>query len=194
MTFPVKGIETVDEKGDPYVRRDIDKWYAEQVDEKGNRVQLTLFMRALALIQRREVKEELSFFRLAAIHSAPWCEWDGVPQPPDKPPNDPERIRGYCVHNDYTFPTWHRVYMMLYEVSKLQWLVGQRCRSLTNRHSELCMTPCTNGSVVTFQPNFRVHGRKKPTNGVFHTGTLRAKLIDRHRLMTLLSPASVMTY
>ncbi|CAG7917753.1 unnamed protein product [Penicillium olsonii] len=109
MTVIVKGIETVDEKGAPYTRKDIDEWYIEQA--QGERIQLSLFMEALALIQGRELTNLLSFFRLAAIHSAPWCQWDDVPQPPE----DPDRIPGYCVHNDYTFPTWHRVYMMLYE-------------------------------------------------------------------------------
>ena len=115
MTVIVKGIETRDANGKPYLRKDIDKWYAEQV--KGNRIQLTLFVEALARIQQRHMEDLLSYFRLAGIHSAPWCKWDDVEQPPKKPTDDPKRIPGYCVHNNYTFPTWHRVYMMLYEVS-----------------------------------------------------------------------------
>ncbi|KAI9370863.1 Di-copper centre-containing protein [Aspergillus egyptiacus] len=110
MPVIVKGIETRDANGKPYLRKDIDKWYTEQVDG-GDRIQLTLFVEALALIQNRPLDDLLSYFRLAAIHSAPWCEWDGVKQPA----NDPDRIPGYCVHNNYTFPTWHRVYMLLYE-------------------------------------------------------------------------------
>ncbi|KAJ5812716.1 Di-copper centre-containing protein [Penicillium robsamsonii] len=110
MVFIVKGIDTHDTNGDPYLRKDIDKWYADQV--KGNRMQLTLFMEALALIQKRSLDDLDSYFRLAAIHSAPWCTWDGVEQPHV---DGPDEIRGYCVHNNYTFPTWHRVYLMLYE-------------------------------------------------------------------------------
>lgn len=63
----------------------------------------------------------LSYFRLAGIHSAPWCPWDGESNPPI-PPEDPDRIPGFCVHNNYTFPTWHRVYMLLYEVSRISLL------------------------------------------------------------------------
>lgn len=116
MPVIVKGIETRDANGKPYLRKDIDKWYAEQA--KGNKIQLTLFLEALALIQKRPLDDLLSYFRLAGIHSAPWCKWDDV----DQPPEQPNRIPGYCVHNNYTFPTWHRVYMMLYEVSG--WIRG----------------------------------------------------------------------
>ncbi|PKY00109.1 Di-copper centre-containing protein [Aspergillus campestris IBT 28561] len=113
MTFIVEGIPTRDSKGNPYIRQDIDKWYADQVEaKKGDRIQLTLFVEALALMQKRPLDNQLSYFRLAAIHSAPWCKWDDVPQPPVL---DPKGIAGYCVHNNYTFPTWHRVYMLLYE-------------------------------------------------------------------------------
>ncbi|KAL3436396.1 hypothetical protein BDV09DRAFT_184332 [Aspergillus tetrazonus] len=75
----VQGIETRDANGKPYLRQNIDKWYMKQV--AGDRIQLTLFMEALALIQRRDLDDLKSYFRLAAIHSAPWCEWDDVPQP-----------------------------------------------------------------------------------------------------------------
>ena len=105
----VQGIETRDANGKPYLRQDIGKWYMEQV--AGDRIQLTLFVEALALIQERDLDDLKSYFRLAAMHSAPWCEWDDVPQPQREPGE-----RGYCVHSNYTFPTWHRVYMMLYEV------------------------------------------------------------------------------
>lgn len=114
MTRIVKGIEPPANNGELHVRQDIDKWYADQVSSKGNRIQLTLFVEALARIQERPLEEELSYFRLAGIHAAPWCEWDGVKQPDRKAP-DPDTMKGYCVHNNYTFPTWHRVYMMLYE-------------------------------------------------------------------------------
>ena len=113
-TYPITGIQTKDENGRPYVRKDIDCWYKEQIDsENANRIQLTLFVHALDAIQKRDVTDQLSYFRLAGIHSAPWCPWDGE----DVPPEEPKRIPGFCVHNNYTFPTWHRVYMLLYEVS-----------------------------------------------------------------------------
>lgn len=52
----------------------------------------------------------------SGIHSYPLVPWDGVGQPSPEPnPNLP----GFCNHNLVTFPTWHRPYMLLYEVSKL---------------------------------------------------------------------------
>ncbi|KAK1143577.1 hypothetical protein N8T08_006187 [Aspergillus melleus] len=110
---PVTGINTAPNDGLQYVRKDIDDWYNEQINEppvKTNdgksRVQLTLFMRALAILQDRKVDDELSYFRLAGIHSAPWCDWGG---------ERPTEGWGFCVHSNYTFPTWHRVYLALYE-------------------------------------------------------------------------------
>lgn len=118
MTIIVKGIiETKDKDGNCHVRQDIDKWYTDQVKGEGKRIQLTLFVEALAHIQELPEREERSYFRLAGIHAAPWCTWDNVEQP-DRKPTDADSIPGYCVHNNYTFPTWHRAYMMLYEVSE----------------------------------------------------------------------------
>lgn len=112
--YIVKGIDSKPSDGSTYVRKDIDDWYKEQTNDKHpkKRIQLTLFLRALAIIQSRKVEDKLSYFRLAAIHSAPWCEWD---QTSPKRDNN-GGTAGFCVHNNYTFPTWHRVYMLLYEV------------------------------------------------------------------------------
>ncbi|RDK43357.1 Di-copper centre-containing protein [Aspergillus phoenicis ATCC 13157] len=116
----VTGIQTGPENGPKYVRKDIDDWYREQVKSKSDdngkdisRIQLTLFMEALAIIQARDVEDELSYFRLAGIHAAPWCPWGGVD--PKAKKEEEKKKKGFCVHNDYTFPTWHRVYLALYE-------------------------------------------------------------------------------
>ena len=54
------------------------------------------------------------------IHSAPLVPWDGEGRP------DPEPVPpGFCSHNIITFPTWHRPYMLLYEVG-LQLLRSSR--------------------------------------------------------------------
>ncbi|KAH8432716.1 tyrosinase [Aspergillus melleus] len=110
---PVTGIKTTPDDGLQYVRKDIDDWYNEQIKkppvvikEDNSRVQLTLFMRALEILQCRDVDDEVSYFRLAGIHGAPFCEWGG---------ESPVKGDGFCVHGDYTFPTWHRVYVALYE-------------------------------------------------------------------------------
>ena len=48
------------------------------------------------------------------IHCYPLVGWDG--ERPGPNPNEPDP-GGYCTHNMVTFPTWHRPYMLLYEVS-----------------------------------------------------------------------------
>ncbi|KAB8274760.1 common central domain of tyrosinase-domain-containing protein [Aspergillus minisclerotigenes] len=96
----------------PYLITDIDDWYLEQTGAGSNRIQLTLFVEALTVIQNRPLNDQLSYFRLAGIHGAPWTEWDGVPGGQTDSKGNPT---GFCVHNNYTFPTWHRVYVTLYE-------------------------------------------------------------------------------
>ncbi|KAI0895499.1 tyrosinase domain protein [Annulohypoxylon nitens] len=106
--YPITGIKTDD--GDIPIRRDVNDWYLEQTGKDGNRIQLTLFVEALIKIQARPLDDELSYFRLAAIHGAPWISWDNV-----SPQKNGPKPENFCVHNDYTFPTWHRVYMLLFE-------------------------------------------------------------------------------
>ena len=48
-----------------------------------------------------------SFFQISGIHARPYIPWDGV--------GVPEKGE-FCVHRSVLFPTWHRPYMMLYEV------------------------------------------------------------------------------
>ncbi|KAI9928587.1 hypothetical protein AWENTII_000660 [Aspergillus wentii] len=113
--YIITGIDTKDNSGRRPARQDVDEWYRRQLS--GNRIQLTLFVEALTYIQSLPPDDILSYFRLAGIHAAPWAGWDGEHVPDTDPhhPGDPEWIRGFCVHNDYTFPTWHRVYMTLFE-------------------------------------------------------------------------------
>ncbi|KAI1169452.1 tyrosinase domain protein [Nemania sp. FL0916] len=105
MTYPIKGIPRDPEDPIPF-RKDVDDWYHDQVDPSSNRIQLSLFVEALAAIQQRPLSDERSYFRLAGIHSAPYTGWDGV--------GGVDQV-GFCVHGNYTFPTWHRVYMTLFE-------------------------------------------------------------------------------
>ena len=51
-----------------------------------------------------------SFFQVAGIHGLPYIPWDGVTGDPDA------QWAGYCTHGSVLFPTWHRPYVMLYEV------------------------------------------------------------------------------
>ncbi|PIG80893.1 tyrosinase domain protein [Aspergillus arachidicola] len=110
MTYLITGIPK-DPKHPLPIRKDIDDWYLEQTSPGSNRIQLTLFVEALTVVQNRPLEDKLSYFRLAGIHGAPWTEWDGVPGQKDSE----GKPTGFCVHNNYTFPTWHRVYVALYE-------------------------------------------------------------------------------
>ncbi|ODM17575.1 hypothetical protein SI65_07250 [Aspergillus cristatus] len=115
-SYPIKGINTLDPQGRRPVRKNIDDWYKEQtMDDNSKRIQLTLFVEALAIVQALPFEDVRSWFRIAGIHSQPWVAWDNA-SPPKGPKEVPkDRMPGYCVHNDYTFPTWHRVYVTLLE-------------------------------------------------------------------------------
>lgn len=45
------------------------------------------------------------------IHGVPFEPWNGVYPTPGN------EMAGYCHHTDILFPTWHRAYVALYEVS-----------------------------------------------------------------------------
>jgi hypothetical protein len=48
------------------------------------------------------------------IHGVPFVTWNGVG------PAAGASMSGYCPHSSVLFPTWHRPYLALYEVSSLQ--------------------------------------------------------------------------
>ena len=50
---------------------------------------------------------------MIGIHCYPIVPWDNEKQGPEES-SDP--FPGFCSHNRVTFPTWHRPYMLLYEV------------------------------------------------------------------------------
>jgi tyrosinase len=54
---------------------------------------------------------------LAGIHGRPYTAWDGVNQGPDGSGG------GYCPHGANTFPTWHRPFLVLFEVTTHFFLV-----------------------------------------------------------------------
>jgi tyrosinase len=57
----------------------------------------------------------LSHFQLGGIHGLPYESWNGVDGSRDDNVNADNQWRGYCTHGMVTFPTWHRVYVALYE-------------------------------------------------------------------------------
>ena len=82
--------------------------------------QWTLFILALERFKMMKVDEKLSYFQVAGIHGYPETSWDGADPPPQDPtgeiPPGADPFGGYCHHNSISFPTWHRPYMLLYEV------------------------------------------------------------------------------
>ncbi|KAI1390406.1 uncharacterized protein F4822DRAFT_401841 [Hypoxylon trugodes] len=106
--YPIEGISV--EPGQPLpVRRDCNEW----AKDHENNIQVSLFIRALQKLYDLPYDQDLSFSRIAGIHGFPAnVPWNDA--------NPPANIQGgttgiYCVHNQITFPTWHRVYMLLFE-------------------------------------------------------------------------------
>src|ERR1700683_4059705 len=48
-----------------------------------------------------------SYYQIAGIHGRPYTSW-----------NDPTTVKNnkYCEHSSVLFPTWHRAYLLLFEV------------------------------------------------------------------------------
>ena len=63
-------------------------------------------------MQQRPQNELTSYFQIGGIHGLPYIAWDA--ENPD--PVSVDGWRGYCTHGSVLFPTWHRPYVMLYEV------------------------------------------------------------------------------
>lgn len=118
------------------VRREISSLYKPPPEPKEDEVtiqpvapyteemrQWTLYVYALMKFKARHVDDRLSYFQVAGIHGYPETSWDGAEPPPkDHTPGkdvDPGKnpFGGYCEHNTIAFPTWHRPYMLLFEVS-----------------------------------------------------------------------------
>ena len=64
-----------------------------------------------------------SFFQVAGIHGLPNQPWDGVVGSTPFDPNSGQ-WGGYCTHGSVLFPTWHRPYVMLYEVCPTSFLLS----------------------------------------------------------------------
>lgn len=68
-----------------------------------------LYILALLQLQNTNQRDPLSYFQISGIHGYPRIPWDGVVGNGTMP--------GYCTHSAVPFPTWHRPYMALFEVS-----------------------------------------------------------------------------
>lgn len=70
-----------------------------------------------------------SFFSVGSIHGLPYTPWDDSAAA--KGFNPDTWWGGYCTHGTVLFPTWHRPYVALYEVSEFQ---GSRLRTCLTIH------------------------------------------------------------
>ena len=133
-TFGITGIPIAQElvkvmtKTIPYapgtpLRREISE-FASPSDPLTQK-QWTLFVLALEKFQNMPVDQKLSYFQVAGIHGFPETPWDLASAPKQDPKPPPGQVTlppgwqpygGYCHHNTIAFPTWHRPYMLLFEV------------------------------------------------------------------------------
>jgi len=161
-TYAITGIPgpsdvVVKTKNIPYaqnlpVRREVSTLYrtptskGETWDPEDKR-QWTLLCYALESFKALPVNDKLSYFQVAGIHGYPETDWDSAPSPPKDPPlgKDPGKganpFGGYCEHNTIAFPTWHRPYMLLFEVSS-----SAVQRTITDCASNDCGSLCKNRS------------------------------------------------
>lgn len=108
---PPEGLESLT-KQIPYIpgmplRHEISELANPETQERKDH--WTLFVLALEKFKAVPVNEKLSYFQIAGIHDYPRVSWDqGEPQAGEG---------SYCHHNKLNFSTWHRVYMLLFEVS-----------------------------------------------------------------------------
>jgi len=65
----------------------------------------------LEVMQKERQTHPLSFFQIGGIHGLPYKPWNGIKGAEDR------TWGGYCTHGSVLFPTWHRPYVLLYEVS-----------------------------------------------------------------------------
>jgi tyrosinase len=71
----------------------------------------TLYILALDMLQYTNQSDMLSWYQIGGIHGEPFVPWDNVQSVPGNDQN------GYCPHSSIIFPTWHRPYLALFEVS-----------------------------------------------------------------------------
>jgi Common central domain of tyrosinase len=71
-----------------------------------------LFLQAFERLMQKDHRDMRSYYQIAGIHGLPYDPYDGV-DPYPGPPNS--KFWGYCAHGSTLFPTWHRIYLLLFE-------------------------------------------------------------------------------
>ena len=108
-TYAITGIEAGGgPNGQVPVRRDVDEWWLSQDVVDVN--QKSLMIQAMTIFQNMDVNDKLSYFQIAGIHGQPLVPWD-------ENTKSVSQGLGYCTHDSILFPSWHRPYMLLVEVS-----------------------------------------------------------------------------
>jgi len=74
-------------------------------------------------MQNADQNDILSWFQVAGIHGYPFIAYDGANGVNGFQANPVVQAAGYCTHGSTLFPTWHRPYTMLVEVSLFSLLV-----------------------------------------------------------------------
>ncbi len=89
--------------GEVHERLDVDVLLVTKPDT------FNLYVQALALLQ--EDPKWLGYYAIAGIHGLPTGNWDDVGK------RFQDGNGGYCAHGVLVFPTWHRPYLAMIEVS-----------------------------------------------------------------------------
>lgn len=89
------------------MRIEIDRWW--NSEDLIHQDQVSLFIAALKIFRAMDITDKLSYFSVAEIHGEPRLPWD-------EGGNGGRRKTDYCHHGSNTFPTWHRPYLLLFEV------------------------------------------------------------------------------
>lgn len=100
MSLSVSGLQT----GKIEPRLEIDE-FALDTDV------LNLFLLALIELQNKPYDDPWSWFQIAGIHGRPFAPWGNLAEAQQS------ANVGYCAHSSVTFPTWHRPYVSMMEVS-----------------------------------------------------------------------------
>lgn len=78
--------------------------------QSSNPNQWTLFLLAMQQFHAQAQTDATSYYQISGIHGVPRTNYNGVAQCSTCANTD-----GYCTHDSVHFPSWHRVYLALFE-------------------------------------------------------------------------------
>src|SRR3569833_3338477 len=108
------------------IRMDLDDWFTSK--DLVHQNQRALFFPAFKKFTEMKPEEKFSFFQIAGVYALLSCvlllaKQKQKPKNQNKPKKKPKKkphktkTKPYCAHNRITFSTWHRPYLLLFEVS-----------------------------------------------------------------------------